>query len=333
MRPQLLIETIKAHHKANHIPLLIEGEPGVGKSSIPEQAAAELGVGFIKFNVPTRALEDYGVPAISEDKTALTFAVARGIFPFAGDDTFPDEGLFVVDELSSANNPEQKLWACIIHDRDLHGHKIKDGWTFVATGNRTKDRAGANRLISMLSDRMTRYTMDPSLDDWCNWALDHGVSPQVVAFNRFKPGLLSAFDPNVDVSPTPRAWAERVSPFVDVPLPDEFATYTGSVGEGAAAEFMAFLKMYRALPNPDAILMAPDTYEVFEEPSVLFAVSGAIAARATQGNFERVMTYAKRMPAEFMVLVVRDSLKQCADVANTAAFVAWACKEGAGVMN
>lgn len=331
MRASLLIDTMKAHHAAG-VPLLIEGEPGVGKSTIPEQAAKDLGIGLIKFNVPTRALEDYGVPVISDDKDTLSFAVPRGIFPFVGDDTFPDKGLIVVDELSSANNPEQKLWASIIYDRWLHGHQFKPGWTFVATGNRTKDRAGANRLLGQLSDRLTRYTMDPSLDDWCSWALDNGVSTMVVAFLRFKPNLLSAYNPDVDVSPTPRAWAQRVSPFVDLGMPSEFDTYAGSVGEGAAAEFMGFLKMYRALPSIDAILMQPDTFEVFEEPALLYAISGSLGSRATPANFDRVVAYAKRLPPEFMVLTVLDSLRADKTLTNTRTYIDWISNHGKNVM-
>ena len=44
-----------------------------------------------------------------------------------------------------------------------------------------------------------------------------------------------------------------------VPAEAEYECFKGAVGEGAAAEFVGFMRIYRKLPNPDAILMNPDT--------------------------------------------------------------------------
>ena len=332
MRPSLLAETIKAHHAIKRA-MLIEGAPGIGKSAVPKQVAAELGIGFGLINVPLKLQDDYGMPVINQDRTEIRFVVPEECIPFEGSDRWEDEGIFVVDELSGAGNNEQKVWSGIIQDRVLHGRPIKPGWTFVATGNRTKDRAGANRILSMLANRMNRYTFEPNLDDWCRWALANDVDPMVVSFLRFKPGLLAAFDPNQDSNPTPRAWSEGVSPFIGkLPKEAQFETFMGAVGEGAAAEFTAFLATCLKMPNPDAILLTPDTAEVPTEPSILYAVSGAIAQRASKASFDRIMTYAKRLPPEFMVLAVRDSMVKDKSVVQTKSFTEWACKEGANVM-
>lgn len=332
MRPQLLAETIKAHHRIGRA-MLIEGEPGVGKSTVPKQVAADLGIGFGIINVPLKLQEDYGMPVISADRSEIKFVVPEEVFPFEGSTYFGPEGIFVVDELSGGGNAEQKVWSGIIQDRQLHGRKIMPGWTFVATGNRTKDRAGANRILSMLANRMNRYTFEPHLDDWCNWAMANGVDPMVISFLRFKPGLLAAFDPNMDSNPTPRAWSEGVSPFIgNLPADAQFETFQGAVGEGAAAEFTAFLKVCLKMPNPDAILLAPDTAEVPTEPAIVYAVCGAVAQRASQANFERVMTYLKRLPPEFMVLGVRDSMAHDKGVIQTKAFINWSMKEGADIL-
>jgi hypothetical protein len=163
------------------------------------------------------------------------------------------------------------------------------------------------------------------LDDSTSWMIDHGVNPMVVAFIRFRPHLLHDFDPQRDVNPTPRSWVEGVSAILGkVPAEAEFECFKGAVGEGAAAEFVGFVRIYRKLPNLDAVLMNPDTAEVPSDPATLYAISGGLAHRLTEGNLERYVTYAKRMPAEFSVLGMSMAVRRTPGLVNTQAFTKWA---------
>lgn len=356
MRPTALISTIKTCIGLR-IPLYVKGGPGLGKTQTAKQGAreyaAEQGLifldmdkglrvpagenphayfGFKTQHGPSLQPEDIALPSTNADKTRMTFLVTDS-YPLEGDPTWPTQGMLLIDELPQADQPIQKTMAHLFQERNIHGHPLKSGWTFNATGNRATDRAGANRLLSHLLDRMTEIDFEPSLDDWCNWAIDNDVRVEVVSFLRFKPGLLFDFDPQRDRNATPRGWAERVSPIIDnVPQESEFELIKGAVGEGAAAEFVGYLKICRKLPNPDAILMQPDKAEVPTEPSIRYAIAGAIAHRATPDNFERVMTYARRLPPEFTVLTVLDSIRKNPDVQNTKAFTDWAIKEGEKVL-
>lgn len=325
MRPTLLMETLdvraKAHFAGQRIrPALVQGPPGVGKTQMIQALARDAGVGFMSLHAPLMLNEDFGMPRFMDDGE-LSFATHGHKFPFVDTDC-PDHGFFLVDEVAQADASQQKIWANIFQERELHGRKLKPGWYFAATGNRLADRAGANRILSHFNDRFTTYEFEANLDDWCTWALDHGVRPEVVAFLRFKPGLLSAHDPAMDKSPTPRAWTEGVSPVLDTVSPAAlFDTVKGDVGEGAAAEFTAFLQTFRELPDPDMILSDPANFKVPTELHILYALAGAIAHRATPENFEAVSTFVQRMPPEFMILVVRDAIKINPAIENTKACV------------
>ena len=108
-----------------------------------------------------------------------------------------------------------------------------------------------------------------------------------------------------------------------MPSEAEFETFKGAVGEGAAAEFVGFVRIYRKLPNPDAVLMNPTTADVPSDPATLYALSGALAERATENNFERVCQYSERMPADFSVLTVSYASRKKPELANTQAFNKW----------
>jgi hypothetical protein len=201
---------------------------------------------------------------------------------------------------------------------------MPDGWQVVSTGNRQSDRAGANRVLSHLRNRETVLELETHLDDWTAWAINNNVKPEVISFIRFRPGLLHDFDPQRDQNATPRAWVEGVSDVLGtVPADAEFECFKGAVGEGSAAEFVGFVRIFRKLPNPDAILLNPKTADVPADPATLYALSGALAQRATESNFERVCQYSERMPPEFSVLMISYAARRNPDLANTQAFTKW----------
>lgn len=332
MRPSLLIETLHArmtsHVKGDVIrPTNIVGIPGIGKTQIVKQAADAIGIGFMTVHGPLMLAEDFGMPRFEGNE--IVFATPGGKFPFVDTDC-PETGALVIDELAQMDVPQQKIMANMFQERELHGRKLKPGWHIVATGNRQQDRAGANRILSHLNDRITTYDLDVSHEDWIVWAAQHGVRPEVMAYINWRPDMLSKFDPAHDKNPSPRSWAEGVSRAIDtVPKAAEYETYKGDVGEGAAAEFKGFMETFRALPNPDLVLSDPQRAVVPTELSVIYALCGALAHRARPDNMDAIVDYAERLPPEFMVLLIRDTCRMNTANQDTKAFVRWATGKGA----
>jgi|Laugrespbdmm15dd_1035085.scaffolds.fasta_scaffold06931_3 hypothetical protein len=320
MRASLLKETIKSLFPIQRT-ICIEGSPGGGKTTIVQQAAEELGVPCIERHMPTMLVEDFGILFPETGSDTLHYKLPEW-FPVKG--KAPERGILLFDDRNQAGPDLQKVLANICQARNLHGVSMPDGWQVVSTGNRQSDRAGANRVLSHLRNRETAYELETHLDDWTVWAINNNVKSEVVSFIRFRPNLLHDFDPQRDQNATPRAWVEGVSDVLGtVPAEAEFESFKGAVGEGAAAEFVGFVRIFRKLPNPDAILLNPTTSDVPSDPATLYALSGALAQRATEGNFERVCTYSERMPPEFSVLTVSYAARRNPDLANTQAFTKW----------
>jgi hypothetical protein len=159
------------------------------------------------------------------------------------------------------------------------------------------------------------------------WALSRDLPTELIAFIRFRPELLHDFKPTNDMinSPCPRTVAS-VGQMMKKGLPHEleYPLIAGAAGEGFATEFMAFLNIYRNLPNPDLIILSPDTVEVPEDPSTLYALSGALVKKAGPQNFTNIIKYVNRMPAEFSVLTVKDAVNRDKSLTNTRSFIEWA---------
>jgi hypothetical protein len=320
MRATLLKETIKSLFPIQRT-ICIEGSPGGGKTTIVQQAAEELGVPCIERHMPTMLVEDFGILFPETGSDMLHYKLPDW-FPVKG--KAPERGILLFDDRNQAGPDLQKVLANICQARTLHGMPMPDGWQVISTGNRQSDRAGANRVLSHLRNRETAYELETHLDDWTSWAINNNVKSEVVSFIRFRPNLLHDFDPQRDQNATPRAWVEGVSNVLGTVSPEaEYESFKGAVGEGAAAEFVGFMRIFRKLPNPDAILLNPTTSDVPHDPATLYALSGALAQRATESNFERVCTYSERMPPEFSVLTVSYAARRNPDLANTQAFTKW----------
>jgi len=323
MRAELLKQTIKDLFPMKR-PISIVGAPGGGKTTIVRTAAQEMGIGYIEKHMPTMLVEDFGIPDVATEGESFGYKLPDW-YPAVDRTDIPEEGILCFDDRNQAGDDLQKVLANIQQARTLHGVKLKAGWSVVSTGNRKEDRAGAQKILTHLANRETVLELDTHLDDSRRWMIDNDVKTEVVSFIGFRPALLHDFDAQREQNPTPRSWVEGVSAILGTVSPEaEFECFKGAVGEGAAAEFVGFIRIYRKLPNPDNIIMNPKTADVPTDPATCYALCGSIAERATENNFERVCTYAERMEPEFSVLTVSYAARKKPELASTQAFTNWA---------
>lgn len=319
---RFLAQTIPAGY-----PVLITGAPGIGKSDIVDQATRHAEADLL---LTHPVVEDPTVPAglpfPSKDGTSATF------LPFGALKTAMESKnrlVWFIDDLGQASPAVQAAYMQLLLARQCNGHIIPDTVTFIAATNRRTDKAGVSGILEPVKSRFASIVeLESNLDDWSDWALSHGIQPEVIAFLRLRPELLSAFQPSADLtnSPCPRTWTHASRMLALQLAPDlEFSAIQGAIGQGAASELCAFLRIYRDLPNLDGILLDPQNSPIPTSPSGLYAVSSGLAHKATVGNFSRITTYANRMlddkKGEFAVLMIRDATRKCPAVMTTRPFI------------
>lgn len=320
MNAQLIKETLKSLFAIQRT-VCLESSPGTGKTSVVHQVAKELKVPCVEIHMPTMLVEDFGILFPEGKDGRLTYRIPDW-FPVAGQ--APDAGILLFDDRNQASADLQKVLANICQARTLHGAKLPDGWMVVSTGNRKEDRAGANRVLSHLRNRETVLPFDVSAPDWTAWAIENDIAPEVVSFIQYRPDLLNDFDPQRDMNPTARAWSEGVSPLIArVPAAAMHACVAGAVGEGPAAEFMGFLRVYQTLPDIQEVFKNPGRAPVPEDPVTVYALVGAIAYNMTVKNMAAACEYLKRVSPEFGVLAMRLAIKRDDKLTSTEAFVNW----------
>ena len=251
MTPTAVAQALRQLVVEEQQPVFIWGSPGTGKSSVVNQLAAELGI----------ALRDIRALLLDPvDLRGLPFVGKDGRSQWATPEFLPQDGkgILFLDELNAAPAMVQASCYQLVLDRKVGEYTLPEGWAIVAAGNRDSDRAATTRMPTPLRNRFVHLDFEVDVQEWSEWAIKANVRPEVIAFIRFRPELLSAFDRDANAFPSPRSW-EFVSRIINSgPDPSaEHELIAGAVGTGAATEFSAFLRMFRELPNIDSILLNP----------------------------------------------------------------------------
>lgn len=327
MKPSHIASAIRTVALGLRRPIMIHGAAGVGKSAVVKQAATAAGIALIDFRAALRdAVDIMGLPGAREvaGVRVTEYAMPAGL-PRDG------AGILFLDEINSAPAQTQAALYQLVLDRRVGDYVLPDGWAIVAAGNRAGDRGVVHRMPDPLVDRFFHVDFEADLQDWCTWALGAAVRPEVIAFLRFRPTLLHSHDTAraCHAFATPRGWAD-VSGVLESGARDiESELIRGRVGDGAASEFVAYLKLFRELKvTPDMILQNPLKADIPENVGLMYALAEALARMATPANIDRVLTYAGRMPSEYAACLVASMIQVTPALASTAEYTAWCIRQG-----
>jgi hypothetical protein len=295
------------------------GGPGAGKSSLVRHAAGTLGLDLVDVRATLLDPVDLrGLPRLDADRAVWC---PPAFLPAGGD------GVLFLDELAQAAPLVQSACLQLTLDRRIGEYALPEGWGVVAASNRQEDRAGTHRLISPLLNRFVHLDLEVSNEDWQQWAVTQSIAPEVRAFLNYRPTLLSQFEAaaNPRAFPTPRSWQFVSDVMPKTPEPLLHPIVAGCVGDGAAAEFLGFLRMYRELPDLDALLARPEAAPVPKEPAVLYALVGALVERCRQAQAPLVAfaAYALRLPDEFATLALTEASQLNQKLATLPAVQQW----------
>lgn len=327
MKPSQLKTFLVAAIKAR-VNVLVQGPPGIGKTDITNAACVELDADHIVSHLAVADPTDMkGLPWFAKGDAHASFKAygAQARILSATKLTVWD-----FEDMGQASAAVQASAMQALLSHKINEHVIPCCVSFVASTNRRTDRAGVTGILEPVKSRFGAIvSLEPDLDEWCQWAFTQTYIPAtLIAFLRFRPDLLCAFNPSADLtnSPLPRTWA-NVGKLLALALPRaiEAEAIAGAVGAGAATELLAFLDLYMHLPSIDSILLDPDRAPLPDKPAARYAIVTALATKATPTNFDRIAKYAQRLLdagfGEFAALLARDSVRRNVGITTTAGFI------------
>lgn len=309
----------------------LQSGPGLGKSEGVAQVAEELTrewsepVDMVSEILSTREAPDvagFGIPSKDTDGSAIMVRTKAPWMPRAGSAKF---GILLLDEFRQANHDVQKPAAELLLNGRVGESHLPITWLVVAASNREKDRSGVQRELAFVTNRRMLINIEPSLDTWVDWAERKGIHPLAIAFAKVKPGLVfaDAIPDKPGPFTTPRTLV-RTSYLIgklDMALFTEAAA--GYMGEGAAAEFVSFLRVAEELPSFEEIVAAPNKAHLPTRPDASYAAMQMIAHRVDEKSAEAAFQYLKRMGKEFQVAGLKATVRRSPVLMQTREFVSW----------
>lgn len=273
-------DRIKSYYDAKE-PLLIIGPPGIGKSQMIQQIAAQEDIECQDVRLSLMDPVDLrGLPFIERSQKLVEWAAPDFI-------RSEGRGILLWDEINLAPIAVQNTAMQVLTEYRVGPHTLsRDIWQ-VACGNKPEHRAHVNPISAPLLNRFNILEIEaPNKDEWTDYAVKQRFSEDVISFINFRSGLLyQAPDSEFENFPTPRGW-ERVSRLLDNGMED-LLFLTGAVGKGAAVEFLGFRKQRAVLPDLDKLINGEETFNFREhEISISYAAVTSLAMKVLDSDID-----------------------------------------------
>lgn len=323
-------EMITVCFKAGLVPFL-QGSPGIAKSAICRQIAEQFRLFVIDKRLSQCDPTDLsGFPNIAGNKAGY---VPMEDFPVEGD-PIPegyDGWLLLLDEFNSAVSPTMQAAAYkLILDRLVGNKPLHKRVMIACTGNLETDSALVETMSTAMQSRLIHMELVVDSAEWIKWAQENSIDYRITSYIEFKPQSLYTFSPDHSDNTygCPRTWefANRILKQTEEESPIRLPLLAGTISEGLAREFLNFCKIHRDLPKIPTIVAAPDTIPVPGELSILYAISGAIGQNATMENLGALAKFVDRMPAEFQVITLKETLRRNKALVKHPAIHKWTAK-------
>jgi len=257
-----------------------------------------------------------------------TFPIEGDPIPINKETNKPYDGfLLFLDEFNSAAPAVAAAAYKIILDRMVGKYHLHNNVAIICAGNLETDGAIVNEMSTALQSRLIHFELEVNVDEWCDWAISKKIDHRITDYIKFKPGNLYSFKPDhTDKTyAAPRTWefTDRHLKNTGLGTKDLLPILAGTISEGVAREFISFMKIYETLPKMQDISMSPLTVAVPEEPSVLFALTGALAHNITHATARNLMIYISRLPVEFQIVTLRETVRRNIDMMSNPDIQKW----------
>lgn len=248
-------------HTAVTRPVFIWGQPGIGKSSLVEEFAGQVGLECETLLGTQLAAEDLiGVPRIVGDGEG-----ARSRFCPPENIARDEPYVLFLDELNGSSHEVQKAFYSLILDRRLGSYRLHPESVVIGAGNRSQDSAIVRPMSSALINRLVHVHLVSSPRDWLAWARSNGIHPWVIDYISQRPDHLTTAPPrHEEPFSTPRAWhmlsdllhSYRAGAPDGPPMPDELLRVLalGTVSPAHAGQFRGYVRQIRHAWSLDSLL-------------------------------------------------------------------------------
>jgi MoxR-like ATPase len=294
--------------------VLLRGHPGVGKSTLAQALAVDLGLPLIDIRLAQRDPSDLAGVWFPDKEQQQLVAYPPAWAKMAADQPC----LVFLDEINAAVTKLHQAAAYqIVLEKRVGEVRFHPETVVLAAGNLEEDNAIVTSLSSALCNRFAHFIMRIDDEAWVEWGTAVGLEPSILAYVRHHGAEVLYDQSHPDLAfPSPRSWemASRVLQAGDAR--DARRLVTACVGSVAAEAFFAWRQVF-AKVDVERIVHRGDipdfTAPKYADPSFVhattFAVAGYLRASpplpdAAVDHVVRFLT-APGLDPEYVLLLLR----------------------------
>ena len=200
-------------------PVLLMGPPGIGKTQIMAQIAAETGVGLVAYTITHHTRQSaIGLPFIEhrtygEKEYAVTEYTMSEILASVYElmeKTGIKEGILFLDEINCVSETLAPMMLQFLQCKTFGNQALPEGWLIVAAGNPPEYNRSVRDFDVVTLDRVKRIDVQEDFAVWKEYARRNGVHGAVISYLDIKKDHFYAIETTVDglQFATARGWED-----------------------------------------------------------------------------------------------------------------------------
>ena len=188
-------------------PVLLMGPPGIGKTQIMQQIAAECGIGLVSYTITHHTRQSaVGLPFIKEETYGeKTFSVTEytmseiisSIYRYIRE-TGREEGILFIDEINCVSETLAPTMLQFLQCKTFGNQAVPRGWIIVAAGNPPEYNKSVREFDFVTLDRVRRMNIEADLGAFREYARDHRVHPFILSYLELRPRNFYRTENDVD---------------------------------------------------------------------------------------------------------------------------------------
>lgn len=203
---QEVVNTVKAYLAKDELgeykipverqrPILLMGPPGIGKTAIMEQAAAECGINLVAYTITHHTRQSaIGLPFI-EKKTygdkeiSVTEYTMSEIIASVYDQIERSgirEGILFLDEINCVSETLAPTMLQFLQYKTFGNHRVPEGFVIVTAGNPPEYNKSVRDFDIVTYDRVKRIQIEEDYGVWKEYAYRVGIHGAILAYLEIK---------------------------------------------------------------------------------------------------------------------------------------------------
>ena len=172
-------------------PVLLMGPPGIGKTQIMEQIAAETGVGLVAYTITHHTRQSaVGLPFIEKrtyggqefSVTEYTMSEILSSVYQMMERTGIREGILFLDEINCVSETLAPMMLQFLQCKTFGNQKLPEGWLIVAAGNPPEYNKSVRDFDVVTLDRVKRIDVEEDFAVWKEYARARGLHGAIISY-------------------------------------------------------------------------------------------------------------------------------------------------------